>query len=125
VASGSSNKTVRLWDSAIGAAYSTLKSYTSYIGSITFLLDGKLITSSSSNKTVQLWDSAIGVVYSTLKGYTNWVYSITFLLDGKLIASSSGNKTIKIWDSVIGTIWLWDLAIGAARNTLKGHTGSV
>jgi WD40 repeat protein len=60
VASGSCDKTVRLWDSATGAARRTLEGHSGYIFAVAFSPDGKLVASSSYDKTVRLWDSATG-----------------------------------------------------------------
>jgi len=54
VASASSDKTVRLWDLATGAARRTLKGYSEWVSAVAFLLDGRLVASASSDKTVRL-----------------------------------------------------------------------
>ena len=56
VASPSGDKTVRLWDSATGAARGTLEGHSSYVQSVAFSLDGKLVASGSGDKTVRLWE---------------------------------------------------------------------
>jgi len=54
VASGSCDMTVRLWDSATGAARSMLEGHTSSVYSVAFSLDGKLVASGSHDMTVRL-----------------------------------------------------------------------
>jgi WD40 repeat protein len=115
LASGSYDKTVRLWDLATGAAYSTLKGHTSWVKSIAFSPDGKLLASGSGDKTVRLWDLARAAACSTLKGHTRGVRSVAFSLDSKRLASGSHDKTVRLWDP----------ATGAACSTLKGHTSGV
>jgi WD40 repeat protein len=56
VALGFDDGTVRLWDSATGAACGKLKGYTSSVWSVAFLLDGKLVASGSHDGTVRLWE---------------------------------------------------------------------
>jgi WD40 repeat protein len=58
VASASSDKTVRLWDSATGAARHTLKGHLDTVHAVAFSPDGKLVASASYDKTVRLWDSS-------------------------------------------------------------------
>jgi WD40 repeat protein len=60
VASASGDKTVRLWDSATGAARRTLEGHSDAVWAVTFSPDGKLVASASKDKTVRLWDSATG-----------------------------------------------------------------
>jgi hypothetical protein len=57
VASASWDKTVRLWDSATGAARCTLKGHSGVVYGVTFSPDGRLVASASDDKTVRLWDS--------------------------------------------------------------------
>jgi WD40 repeat protein len=60
VASASDDKTVRLWDTATGAATQTLGGHLNRVNAIVFSPDGKLVASVSDDKTVRLWDTATG-----------------------------------------------------------------
>jgi WD40 repeat protein len=60
VASASDNKTVRLWDSATGAARHTLEGHSHYVMGVAFSPDGTLVASASADKTVRLWGAATG-----------------------------------------------------------------
>jgi WD40 repeat protein len=73
VASASRDKTVRLWDSAMGASLQTLKGHSDYVWAVAFSPDSKLVASASHDKTVRLWNSAIGASLQTLKGHSDWV----------------------------------------------------
>ena len=84
MALGSGDGTVRLWDSAIGAAHGSLEGHTSTVWRVTFSLDGKLMASGSGDGTIRLWDLAIGAVRGSLEGHTGSIYSIAFSLDGSL-----------------------------------------
>src|SRR5438045_2284590 len=66
VASGSGDKTVRLWDAGTGAARSTLKGHAGYVRSVAFSPDGKLVASGSDDKTVRLWDAGTRAARGTL-----------------------------------------------------------
>jgi WD40 repeat protein len=60
VTPASSDKTVRLWDSATGVARRTLKGHSHFVHAVAFSPDGRLVASASYDKTVRLWDSATG-----------------------------------------------------------------
>ena len=118
VASGSLDKTVRLWDAATGAALLTLEGHTDCVCSVALSPDGKQLASASWDGTVRLWDAATGEVLQTLKGYPSWVYvvnSVTFSPDGKQLALASDDRTVRLWDATTG----------AMPQTLKGHTDEV
>jgi len=60
VASGSDDKTVRLWDTATGTERRSLKDYSDWVWAVAFSPDSKLVASGSDDKTVRLWDAATG-----------------------------------------------------------------
>ena len=109
VASGSDDKTVKLWDPATGTLRQTLEGHTGSVLAVTFSPDGRLVASGSADKTVKLWDPAL--FWQTLEGHTGSVLAVTFSPDGRLVASGSADKTVKLWDPATGTL----------RQTLEGH----
>ncbi|KAK0632942.1 hypothetical protein B0T14DRAFT_542129 [Immersiella caudata] len=115
IASGSYDKTVKIWDVATGACTQTLEGHSHGVRSVTFSPDSKLIASGSYDKTVKIWDVATGACTQTFKGHSHRVRSVTFSPDSKLIASGSRDKTVKIWD----------VATGACTQTLEGHSHGV
>ncbi|KAM0475148.1 hypothetical protein ACHAPX_007283, partial [Trichoderma viride] len=115
IASGSHDKTIRVWETATGALQQTLKGHGDSVTSVAFSGDGKLIASGSDDKTIRVWETATGALQQTLKGHGDSVTSVAFSGDGKLIASGSDDKTIRVWET----------ATGALQQTLKGHGDSV
>ena len=115
LASGSVDKTVKLWDVASGSLKETLTGHAWYVWSVAFSPDGKLLASGSADNTVKLWDVDSGRLSQTLTGHSWAVQSVAFSPDGKLLASGSLDDTIR----------LWDVASGAPRQTFSGHGGNV
>ena len=56
LASGSLDKTVKLWDVASGRVLNTLSGHTDIVEAVAFSPDGKLLASGSADKTIVLWD---------------------------------------------------------------------
>ena len=102
VASGSVDKTIRLWDTATGKSLQTLEGHSGYVFSVAFSQDGKMVASGSYDKTIRLWDTATGKSLQMLEGHSSYVSSVAFSQDGKIVASGSSDKTIRLWDTTTG-----------------------
>ncbi|HEX7999063.1 MAG TPA: protein kinase [Pyrinomonadaceae bacterium] len=115
LASGSADKTVRLWVIQTGKVKETLTGHSDSVSQIAFSPNGKLLASASRDQTVKLWDAETGALRQTLTGHTSSVYSVTFSPDGTLLASGSSDGTTK----------LWDVQAGQFRQTLHGRNTTV
>ena len=115
LASGSVDKTIKLWDVGSRREIATLKGHSSYVYSVLFSPDGKVLASGSMDKTIKLWDVGSRREIATLTGHRDGVFSVSFSPDGQVLASGSSDKTIKLWD------------VGSRREiaTLKGHSNNV
>ncbi|MEH2151563.1 nSTAND1 domain-containing NTPase, partial [Nostoc sp.] len=60
LASGSEDKTIKLWDVSTGKAIKTLTGHSSRVYSVGFSPDGKTLASGSEDKTIKLWDVSTG-----------------------------------------------------------------
>ncbi|MEH2016058.1 WD40 repeat domain-containing protein, partial [Nostoc sp.] len=102
LASGSDDKTIKLWDVSTGKAIKTLTGHSSRVYSVGFSPDGKTLASGSSDKTIKLWDVSTGKAIKTLTGHSSSVWGVGFSPDGKTLASGSSDNTIKLWDVSTG-----------------------
>lgn len=102
IASGSSDKTIKIWNVATGEEEQTLKGHMDEVNAVVFLNDGTLIASGSSDSTVKIWNVATGEEERILEGHTGSVISVVFSNDGELIASGSYDKTVRIWNVATG-----------------------
>jgi WD40 repeat protein len=115
VASGSSDSTVRLWDTVTGALQQTLVGHSGLVSSLAFSADGKQVVSGDSggDYAVRLWDAVTGALQQRLVGHpTSVITSVAFSTDGKQVMSRSYDHSVRLWDAVTG----------ALQQTLKGHS---
>jgi WD40 repeat protein len=100
LASGSADKTVRLWNMRTRECVAVLKGHTGSVESVVFSLDGRLLASGSTDRTVRLWNvveqRAASPVH-VLEGHAAWVSSVSFSPDGRQLASGSGDRTVRLW----------------------------
>ena len=113
VATGSQDRTVRLWDAHSGAALQTLEGHERTIRSLSFSSDGARLATASDDRTARLWDAETGEMLETLRHEAR-VMSAALSPDGTRMATASKD-----------TVWLWTLDGDAVVVPLLGHTGKV
>jgi WD40 repeat protein len=98
IASGSEDKTIKVWNLRTGQLLRTLTGHSEGIRSVAISPDGKLLASGGDDKTIKLWNLDTGKLLHTLTGHSDIVQSVTISPDGNLIASGSNDKTVKLWN---------------------------
>ncbi|MCG9134117.1 PD40 domain-containing protein [Candidatus Poribacteria bacterium] len=98
LASGSSDRTVKLWDVETQTNIATLKGHTTAVFSIAFSPNGMLLASAGFDGTVKLWDVNVHTNVATLEGHTNGGTSVAFSPDGTTLAAGESDGIIKLWD---------------------------
>jgi WD40 repeat protein len=102
VLSGSSDKTIKIWDASTGREVRTLTGHSQGVTSVAFSPDGKWVLSGSDDGTVRLWVAATGRETRVFEGVSSPVTSVAFSPDGKLALSGSIDGVAKIWDVSTG-----------------------
>lgn len=99
----STDKTVRLWDTATGTLQQTLTGHSS-LGQPAVLSPNGRLLAPSSYKRIWLWDTAIGALQRILGGHSRSVYSVAFSPDDQLLTSGSSDKTVRLWNTATGSL---------------------
>ena len=101
LATGSWDKTVRLWDTATGALRSTLQGHGERVDGIAFSPKGQLASASPRDRTVRLWEPVTGVT-SRILDIKTYVFfeilsSISFLPNGDLVVQHC-DRGVGVWN---------------------------
>jgi serine/threonine protein kinase len=115
IASGSVDRSVRLWDAETGTLKKTITDHSDSVSSVVFSGDSKTVMSGSSDGTIYLWNVQSGALENKLKGHSGDIVALAISPDGKTLLSGSNDKTVKLWDT----------QTGALKLTLTGHKSRV
>jgi len=115
LASGSYDRTIRIWDVARGECKAVLEGHEDDVNCVAWSPDGRFLASGSDDRTIRIWDVAHGECKAVLEGHEDNVNSVAWSPDGHKLASGSSDKTICIWDSLNGN----------ELHTFKDHTDYV
>ena len=78
IATGSSDKTVRLWDVQSGECVRIFIGHRSMVLSLAMSPDGRYMASGDEDGTIMMWDLSSGRCVTPLVGHTSCVWTIAF-----------------------------------------------
>jgi WD40 repeat protein len=99
LASGSLDRTVRLWDATTWANRDELR-HGSEVYGVAFSADDKLLACACANNLVRFWNVDAGRELAELSGHKDYVHHVTFSPDGTRMVSASGDRTLRVWDTL-------------------------
>jgi len=154
LASGSLDKTIKLWSPTTGQTKRTIQTNQS-VFSLKFLNTNIHLAAGLGKGEINIYNINDGNLVSSLKGHTSDVNDLVQISDD-LLASSSDDQTVRVWNlttntckfnltghtnrvfglkqitssklasgSADKTIKLWDITSGQLIRTLSNHTGLI
>jgi len=99
IVSGSSDKTVRLWDYQGNPTAPPFTGHDREIHSVAISSNTQVIASGGADGTIRLWDlkgNLIAPPCNHESGYR--VFAVAFSPDGQVVASAGWDSTIRLWD---------------------------
>ena len=76
IVSGSTDKSIRIWDAESGDLIRTLNGHANWVLSVAITSDNKRIVSGSCDDSIRIWNAENGDLIRTLNGHTNLVCSV-------------------------------------------------
>jgi WD40 repeat protein len=115
LASGSADRTVRLWSIHGGRLLKTLEGHAGWVNCLAISPDGRVLASAGRDGRICFWRLPSGRLLKTLKHHTQAIFCLAMCPDGELLASGSSDRTVR----------LWSLPTGEELAALEGHGGGI
>lgn len=104
LATGSDDKTVKLWDASNGQLIATLTGHEGGVYDLRFSPDGQTLATLSDDKKPRLWNVETGQFQATLLGHKGKIWNLEFSPDGRMLVTGSDDGTAKLWDTATGKL---------------------
>jgi WD40 repeat protein/predicted Ser/Thr protein kinase len=112
LATGSLDKTARIWDARDGRELHVCRAHTGAVTAVGFSPDSSRLATAGRDRLVILWDPETGTTLRQLSGHRGGVFALAFSPDGKHLATGGEDRVVLVWD----------LEQGQIERALAGHT---
>jgi WD40 repeat protein len=117
IASGGTDRTIRLWDKA-GKALSAWQAHgRGGVSALAWSPDGNLLASGGADHQVILWDTSSRASILTCEGHGDEIRHLAWSVDGRWLASAAGKKDLRVC--------VWNTQTGQRLAAFSGHTREV
>lgn len=99
LASGSRDKTIRLWDVLKGTCLAVFKGHDNWVRMLVFSGSGKYLYSVSDDKSIRLWELATGgCSKKVLEAHAHFILCLGVNPRFPMLATGSVDKSVKVWE---------------------------
>lgn len=102
VASGSADKTARVWNLADGAALGKFAAHTAAVTGLAFNSNGQQVVSGSADNSLKLWNVADGAEIKNFAGHTGAIAGVAMFSNDQFIISASADQSVRVWNPADG-----------------------
>ena len=131
-ASGSGDRTVKVWDAAEGRRLYTLSDALDTVYALGFDPSGRRLAAAGADKMLRAWDlTAEGgtLAFATI-AHEEAIVALTFTPDGRQILTAGADRVVKVWDvdtraerRVLGEQSDWPMALAVSRDGARVAVG--
>ena len=116
LATGSTDKTIRLWDMSSGNARlaRVFQGHSEEVSTLAFSPDGKTLASGSQDQSIRFWKVSLSDDHQNFDEHNGYVWSAVFSRNGKLFADAGVDRVIYLRD-----------ASGKVLHKLEGNSAPV
>ena len=104
LASGSDDRTVRIWAVSNKQPIKTLRGHTDSVEAVAFSPDNSCLASGSGDETIKLWDVSSWTNLRTLHGHEGKILAVAFSPDERFLVSGGLDQTVRLWDVASGRL---------------------
>lgn len=126
IATGSQDKTARLWKATDLSLVATLKGHRRGVWDCQFSPHDRVMATGSGDKTIKLWSLADHACVRTFQGHVATVLRLQFITSGLQLISSAADGLLKVWtvrtnecettmDLHTGKVWAMDVSADGKR----------
>lgn len=102
LATGSLDKTARVWNGDTGQMLHLIKDHAEAVFGVAYAPDGKLLATASGDRSAKLFQTSDYKRVATLSAHQDAVTHVAFNQNGTLLATTSADRQIRIWKVEIG-----------------------
>mmetsp|Transcript_144252 Transcript_144252/g.402015 ORF Transcript_144252/g.402015 Transcript_144252/m.402015 type:complete len:926 (-) Transcript_144252:49-2826(-) len=97
LASGSSDKNVKLWSTQFGNCHRSLRAHGESVMQVRFLPGTHYLASAGRDRELKLWDCDSYELISALRGHATEILALALSQDAAFIVTASSDRQIRFW----------------------------